>query len=813
MTSTRPLWRASLRGAAVLVGLVLVVIGLPFTAEAAEIAGPPGPGSIYGFCNVHMEQHSTNWGAADNDVYLTCNVGTAATYIGGALTFTHSGGNWSPTLQQQGMVTGKPGIWRAWYKSGGPGASVTFTGISRLPLTGAGAATIVGIRDQRTDYPEPPADYFTGGTAPGTVTGRVDVEAAFLAALAYFQGQSTNSFVGSQAIGPEFTVSGRQVQLVMKDTSTSQKHADISWSYLDGSAAISGGSASAPSGVYGSGLCLDITWEVGKTVGLYTVEAGERNIGREHGGGIQFYGPDDQLAAGSETTSGTNLASHTFGTLANWTTGTNPQYTVNSVWQHTSGDRSGCNTDPGLLPPPNTVQGPNLQCWREFEQRPDGQWWANVHGRILNPQDHATDTLSIRLPWETSDRGVADTDWFVVPLDGMTAGGWRAQCKAHRELDLGAANGLSPFALVGDGEMEQAGWVTINDVDPDAALIAPGSGGTVSTQWLTAYVGTGAAAAATAAAQGVAVTAGVVAGAALVGAGALYVGHKTGVISLDPDGCTLYDRLRDLVTDWSCPPEAQTQPEESVYLRQQVRYLTPTGDVMTAAELEAMTQTWAEAEVIAEVLLSPAKPMAGRETVVTTALPTEPPLTETEIEVITSDPLPHCLVEGVPAEECPDPEEASECPAGVSIIFPWNFIKTMKCLFVPRESVMRSKLALVTDKVPFVVVDEAVTGVASIYDGMTTALDGGCFTANLSVLMPDAQESGWGALDVTLPAPSAAGCAGSNLAVDPTNDAGNIWGWRETLRTALLVVMLLGVCFKVVSAFAPGGNPDSVRPM
>lgn len=808
--AARPRWRTALRGVAVLLGLALIWVGAP-PADAVVVSGPPGPAGEYGVCQINVSHHANR---IDNfsDLWVTCNVATTATYIGGTFGLNVTKAD-SSTVQINASASsnsawsGKTGVWKFLISDQVVTAGINPQSwrITRLPMTGAGPATVAGVTYQREEYPEPPQDLFTGGWGPTTLSGRVDVEAAFNTAWAAFVAEPA-SWTGVKDFGSVVTAANGSTWVgTIADYDSGSKLGQIGVRYT-------GATTPRPSP---AGICMDWTWNRQVFTLQQDIPALDRYVGGIKDAALPapaaaaaplYYYPKvaHTRSPSGEAQVGNSIKTG-IGSIYNAAGPSIPDLTPNSIWSSSLGDEAGCRNevDPGVMPPPVTVGGPNLQCWREFEQRPDGNWYANVHARVTNPQQYATDTVSIRLPWETSDRGVADTGSFVVPLDGMTAGGWRAQCKVHRSLDLTAANGLSPYALVGSGDMKQAGWIRIDDADPDEALVGPVGPAGISTEWMTAYVGTGAAGAAVAAAQsGVAVTAGVVAGAALVGAGALYLGNKTGIVSLDPDGCSLYDRLRDLVTDWSCPPKEETQPEEDVYLRQQVQFANPDGDVMTQTELETATETWGSATAIAEVLLSPAKPAAGTETVVATDISTTT-LTETDIETIKEDPIPEA-----------DPEvEASECPAGVTIILPWNFLKLFKCMFIPRESVLRSKVGTITDKVPFVVIDEVVTGLGAVYEGLEFGLDSNCFTVEASKALPDDEEAGFGSLDVTLPAPTSAGCDGSNLIADPTNDAGELWGWRETIRTAMLVLLLLAVCFKVVAAFKPNGDPDEVRPL
>jgi hypothetical protein len=460
------------------------------------------------------------------------------------------------------------------------------------------------------------------------------------------------------------------------------------------------------------------------------------------------------------------------------------------------------------------VQTPSLSCDRSLIKR-DGVWYSRVTARVLNPQAGTTDVVTTRFPWDTAD-GSATSAEVSVPSTGMPAGGWRGLCKVTRTVDTSASAwyGRTPFAVTGSGTGQVAGLLERQDVtdlthlsaNPQQSFVGSAGDGSALSTWITLATGGGTAGAAAATSGGLTVgTLGLVTGAGLLAAGVLYAGHKSGLVSLNPDECTLYDRLRQLVTWSHCPKAQELQVPDTTYLRSQTQFLDASGQVLTKTQLSDPNAQWKTATAVAEVLINPAYPDAGASTVTALEAPS-PALTTEEWTSVQTDPAP-------------DVQSDGGCGlSALEILNPFNTFKTIGCAlkwaFVPDTVSIDQQWEEERNNVPLVILDEGVSGMGAIRDGLANMFDGGhCLDVDFRGIVPaEYSDGGVSSMLVHMPAPPGSGCASSTVAVDPDNDAGDLWGYRTLVRNVLLVGLFLGVMFMAIRAFGPNGDPNELEP-
>lgn len=170
-----------------------------------------------------------------------------------------------------------------------------------------------------------------------------------------------------------------------------------------------------------------------------------------------------------------------------------------------------------------------------------------------------------------------------------------------------------------------------------------------------------------------------------------------------------------------------------------------------------------------------------------------------------------------------DPDAEPDAQNSKCVKWPpgWNpidwILKPVKCAlrwaFEPKTTTWESVTQEVQDEVPFVVVTEGAAGLGAMWNGIDGALGGpACLSLDFRGLTPDEYDGGdVQALKVDMPAPSDAGCANSSLIADSSNAAGDLFGFREPIRLAMLVLLLFAAIRKVISGFAPGGDgPQSL---
>lgn len=387
--------------------------------------------------------------------------------------------------------------------------------------------------------------------------------------------------------------------------------------------------------------------------------------------------------------------------------------------------------------PKVVVQPPAVSCEREFSWAGSTQY-VRVKATVLNPQDHATDVVTTRLPWQVSDGGAESEDTPLPDLATMPESGWRAVCRVVRTLDLDWAVGSNPYTSVGSGEWQAQGMLERTDTADAAAYPLTDYTPAFSTTpadagpWLTYLAGGGASGAAAAGAVGASVGAmGFVAGAALLAAGLLYVGDKTGAVSLDPDGCTLYDRLRAFTTAWSCPEPQDLETPADVYLRSQIQLRVVAGNALDRLTLQQKAQLqanpdWVTAEAVAEVLLDPRRPYAGTQTVTAIEAPT---LTATEKAEVTG-------------EAVPDPDNDACKLSLLSALNPFALFRTVRCVFewafIPSDATMASLANLWGDiqtKAPFSWAYETLTFIPNWMSGLAEKLE--LYSGECHYLMTD----------------------------------------------------------------------------
>jgi hypothetical protein len=112
---------------------------------------------------------------------------------------------------------------------------------------------------------------------------------------------------------------------------------------------------------------------------------------------------------------------------------------------------------------------------------------------------------------------------------------------------------------------------------------------------------------------------------------------------------------------------------------------------------------------------------------------------------------------------------------------------------------------------PFTVTAEASGLVGTVGSAFSSAADGSvCGSFDFSEALGGDQ-----ALNIKLPTPTGSGCAVNSTATEESERAaGDLFGWRTQLRTALLLLLSVGFMFRVVGAFSPketGLEPGGIQ--
>lgn len=525
------------------------------------------------------------------------------------------------------------------------------------------------------------------------------------------------------------------------------------------------------------------------------------------------------------------------------------------AWGATSGTAApaSCPADPGAAPPSvvGAVDAPALYCNRELRTA-GGEWYVDVRASVLNPDAHAVDAVSIKLPWETSARVGAEALGVPLPaLSTMPEGGWKGTCAVKRTA-VSVPSGqtvtmVPPTASVEDCTVDAFGngsgsdtcgdWKLDGQLETSDCALASGEpdwscmtanydvdksyatpvGAPSLSPWITTYAGGSAAGAAAAQAAGVTVTAGgaataggVVAGAAALAVGALYVADEAGVVDWIPDGCGLFERLGQIFSDDGCP--APTELDPGVALRQQQLFLDAAGNPITKSQLA--TATWATAHAVAEVLINPARPEAGKETVTVLATPRTPVSGEPAVDTFpTQDALP-----------TPEESGAMECDLRLT----WNpvewVLRPVKCAlrwaFVPKQS-WTDVWGDLGEQFPFSVAAEVVTAGDRVHAAATSGVDGGaaCPVIDVRNILEagggaEAGEGRWTNLLYRLPTPEEANCGswnGTLVRSEAENRLTDVFGYRELVRNVALFFLLLGFALAVIRAFVDE-DPSALEP-
>lgn len=153
-----------------------------------------------------------------------------------------------------------------------------------------------------------------------------------------------------------------------------------------------------------------------------------------------------------------------------------------------------------------------------------------------------------------------------------------------------------------------------------------------------------------------------------------------------------------------------------------------------------------------------------------------------------------------------------------------NLVAGLGCLleylFIPDDLPWSSLWDGFSTSFPFNVLGEGWGVVSMTTDAITTAQGGNlCGAIDLRDVpppIPGRTGDDLSFLNLKLPTPSDSGCAkngvsASSLAAE--NKVGDLFGWRTFFRTLMVIVLWLGVLYRVVRAFAPNGEKaEAVAP-
>lgn len=507
----------------------------------------------------------------------------------------------------------------------------------------------------------------------------------------------------------------------------------------------------------------------------------------------------------------------------NGTTGLNGAGSkLNYWWQSFDTGTLNCADDGVSAPVVGNVDTPSLLCERAIKDQGNGDFTVDLWGRVLNPQSTATDAMELHVPWQSAPLVTSRVENVLLPpLSTMPAGGWKAKCLVKRtytgantvpdkpttgtSVDTGGSGHLTnddcPVTASG------VDWACLNQYDSGTseAFVAPG-GIPVTSPWITVTAGAGTAAAAKAAAAGLTIgTGGMIAGAAVIGAGALWLADKKGLIDLVPDGCGLMERLGSFVGQDGCPSPQELQ---APYLRSQVAYVDVDGKPLTLTQLQ--TVRWKTAIAVAEVLINPARPNAGKKTV--TAI-NAPKMTTTEVTEYNAD------AGTAPADATTEGDGCKWLSSWNPFTVIFNGVKcALKWAFVPTRS-YTTVITPLASEFPFSAGNEVVTAVLRLKDSVTTGKNAGdsCGLIDVRSILkagaPAEIGTGFDNFKLYLPTPAESNCPGwSGGDRTELQDAiGNGFGFRVVVRSLMAVGLYVGFLLALVRAFLDE-DPEALEP-
>ena len=445
-----------------------------------------------------------------------------------------------------------------------------------------------------------------------------------------------------------------------------------------------------------------------------------------------------------------------------------------------------------------TIDPPSLYCTRRFREA-GGRQYVKVTAVVLNPMDGARDEVKLYTPWAPLGAVATSREWELPLAGSMPESGWRGMCVVNRRAEDGyvvsnpLANTARDSEFPIEGVLAHVDGATVpelldHSMGPTTAFVSP-LDIRDPVQWITLAGGGGAAAAAEAVAAGLTLTEiGLVTGGTALVAAAAFYAYKRGLLDLNLGGCGLMDRI--FGTDDGCARPQQVRP----YTRSQTLFTDAEGRVITQTALPDLR--WRTATAVAEVVIDPAHPEVGVDTVTALKSPPLSPAERTELQELLNPETEGCRLNLL------------------SVLNPLNMFKTLKCAlmwaFVPPDSAWSSVATRVRLTFPLNIVSEVVETGNVVVDWFDRGLRGsGCWHLDLSRAHPRGVDD-IAVLDWRLPTPSVSGCPGiASVARTEADDyVGDVYGYRWLFRLVAGLAVWWVVALRLIRGFAPGANDE-----
>lgn len=475
-----------------------------------------------------------------------------------------------------------------------------------------------------------------------------------------------------------------------------------------------------------------------------------------------------------------------------------------------TGDFEACGGDEGDPPaPPEAVPTPAAACGRDLVVNADGTTTVKVAGAAANPHAEATDTVRWRLPWDADWRTGPAHSSQLPPASEQPVGGWRLICEVTRTINPAST-------ATGSGRWAADSPQTLFDLDVDAmgdsplqrSLVGPVTGLPTNLPWIITKPHPTQVPIPPAPAPGAPIPTTPIPGSAPstwtqigAAAGAGVAGYLAGGVlgSLGLDDALGQDK------GWLCrwnPGYRFTSPNvceqfvgsDQPVLRSQMQLLRPDGQPATSAE----ATSWRTAIAVGEVLVDLARPELGARTAVVVEDPATTPTGEPTLSPAQQEEL----------EELTGEEPDDECPTGLGLLNPLNFVKAMKCVlrwaFVPEGDLMGDTWTDLQERFPFTVLGQLTELTQAIIGkGDESKTASSCpavdFRGILEPLGAPIEDDE--PLFVRAPTPTGSGCIGAG------GVAGDVAGHRELLRNLAVAALWFVVLRHVAASVGPKQDP------